>query len=69
MPVLDTAALLHKGLKEVVADPSTANTEADLEAGGKTKAVEIAQKAEEAGIDPSGKTTEEVAEEIAKSEE
>ena len=59
----------HKGLKEVVADPSTANTEADLEAGGKTKAVEIAQKAEEAGIDPSGKTTEEVAEEIAKSED
>ena len=59
----------HKGLKEVVADPATANTEADLEAGGKTKAVEIAQKAEEVGIDPSGKTTDEVAEEIAKSEE
>mgnify|MGYP001190998417 FL=1 len=59
----------HKGLKEVTSEPSAANTEADLEAGGKTKAVEIAQKAEEAGIDPSGKTTEEVEDEIAKSEE
>ena len=59
----------HKGLKEVTSEPSTANTEEDLEAGGKTKAVELAQKAEEVGIDPSGKTAEEIEEEIAKSEE
>ena len=59
----------HKGLQEVTGEPSTANTEADLEAGGKTKAVDVAQKAEEAGIDPSGKTAEEVSEEIAKAEE
>ena len=49
----------HKGLQEVTGEPSTANTEADLKAG-KTKAVDVAQKAEEAGLDPSGKTTEEV---------
>ena len=59
----------HKGLQEVTGEPSTANSEADLEAGGKTKAVDDAQKAEEAGIDPSGKTAEEVSEEIAKAEE
>ena len=34
----------HKGLQEVTGEPSTANTEADLEAGGKTKAVDVAQK-------------------------
>ena len=45
------------------------NTEADLEAGGKTKAVDVAQKAEEAGIDPSGKTTEEVEKELSEKDE
>jgi len=59
----------QKGLSEVTGEPSTANTEADLDAGGKTKAVDLAQKAEAAGVDPSGKTTEEVAEEIADAEE
>jgi len=59
----------QKGLSDVTGEPSSANTEADLEAGGKTKAVDIAQKAEAAGIDPSGKTAEEVAEEIASAEE
>ncbi|MBJ61661.1 MAG: twin-arginine translocase TatA/TatE family subunit [Euryarchaeota archaeon] len=59
----------HKGLKEVTGEPSTANTEADLEAGGKTKAVDVAQKAEEAGIDPSGKTTEEVEKELSEKED
>tara|TARA_B100000214_G_C23695390_1_gene502795 strand:- start:319 stop:612 length:294 start_codon:yes stop_codon:yes gene_type:complete len=59
----------QKGLSEVTGEPSTANTEADLDAGGKTKAVDLAQKAEAAGVDPSGKTTEEVAEEIANEEE
>ena len=59
----------QKGLSEVTGEPSTANTEADLDAGGKTKAVDLAQKAEAAGVDPSGKTTEEVAEEIAEAEE
>ena len=59
----------QKGLNEITAMPSSENTESDLDAGGKTKAVEVAQKAEAAGIDPTGKTTEEVAEEIAKSEE
>jgi sec-independent protein translocase protein TatA len=59
----------QKGLSDVTGEPSSANTEADLEAGGKTKAVEIAQKAEAAGIDPSGKTAEEVADEIASAEE
>ena len=59
----------HKGLQEVTGEPSSANTEADLDAGGKTKAVKIAQEAEEAGIDPTGKTLEEVQEEISNSEE
>ena len=59
----------QKGLSEVTGEPSTANTEADLDAGGKTKAVDLAQKAEAAGVDPSGKTTGEVAEEIAEAEE
>ena len=59
----------HKGLQEVTGEPSSANTEADLDAGGKTKAVKIAQEAEEAGIDPTGKTLEEVQEEISSSEE
>ena len=59
----------QKGLNEVTAMPSTDNTESDLDAGGKTKAVDLAQKAEAAGVDPSGKTTEEVAEEIAEAEE
>jgi cytidyltransferase-like protein len=45
------------------------NTEADLDAGGKTEAVDIAQKADAAGVDPSGKTTKEVADEIASAEE
>ena len=49
--------------------PSSANTEADLEAGGKTKTVDLALKAEAAGVDPSGKTADEVAEEIATAEE
>ena len=59
----------QKGLNEVTAMPSTTNTESDLDAGGKTKDVEIAQKAEAAGIDPTGKTTEEVEKEISASEE
>ncbi len=59
----------HKGLSEVTGEPSTANTEADLDAGGKTKAVDLAQKAEAVGVDPSGKTAEEVADEIATAEE
>jgi sec-independent protein translocase protein TatA len=59
----------QKGLSEVTGEPSTANTEADLDAGGKTKAVDLAQKADAAGVDPSGKTAEEVAEEISKAEE
>ena len=59
----------QKGLSDITGEPSSANTEVDLEAGGKTKAVDIAQKAEAAGIDPSGKTAEEVAEEIASAEE
>ena len=59
----------HKGLKEVTSEPSTVNTEADLEAGGKTKAVDLAQKAEEAGIDPSGKTAEEIEKELEEKEE
>ena len=59
----------QKGLNEVTSIPSTSNTESDLENDGKTEAVDIAQKAEAAGIDPSGKTTEEVKEEIKASEE
>ena len=58
----------QKGLSEVTGQPSTANTEADLEAGGKTKSVELAQKAEEAGVDPSGKTADEINEEIESKE-
>ncbi|MBT4066890.1 MAG: twin-arginine translocase TatA/TatE family subunit [Euryarchaeota archaeon] len=59
----------QKGLTDVTGAPSTSNTESDLEAGGKTKMVELAQKAESAGIDPSGKTAEEISEEIASAEE
>ena len=59
----------HKGLQEVTGEPSSANTEADLDAGGKTKAVKVAQEAEAAGIEPTGKTLEEVQEEISSSEE
>ena len=59
----------HKGLQEVTGEPSSANTEADLDAGGKTKAVKIAQEAEAAGIDPTGKTLEEVQEEKSNAEE
>ncbi len=59
----------HKGLQEVTGEPSSANTEADLDAGGKTKAVKVVQEAEAAGIDPTGKTLEEVQEEISSSEE
>ncbi len=58
----------QKGLSEVTGQPSTANTEADLEAGGKTKSVELAQKAEQAGVDPSGKTADEINEEIESKE-
>ena len=43
--------------------------EADLENDGKTIEVDVAQKAEAAGIDPSGKTVEEVQEEIEAAEE
>ncbi len=59
----------QKGLNEVTGAPSSANTEADLDAGGKIAAVDLAQKAEAAGVDPSGKTAEEVSEEIANAEE
>ena len=48
---------------------SHGGSEADLEAGGKTKAVELAQKAVEAGVDPSGKTADEINEEIESREE
>jgi len=59
----------QKGLNEVTSSPSTKNTEADLENDGKTIEVDVAQKAEEAGIDPSGKSIEEVKEEIEAAEE
>lgn len=59
----------QKGLTEITAATSTTTTEADLDAGGKTAAVDMAQKADAAGVDPSGKTTKEVAEEIAAAEE
>ena len=73
LPKLARAAGQSKGefqkrLNEVTGNPSSANTEADLDAGGKTAAVDLAQKAEAAGVDPSGKTAEEVSEEIAKAE-
>jgi len=59
----------QKGLNEVTSSPSTKNTEADLENDGRTIEVDVAQKAEEAGIDPSGKSIEEVKEEIEAAEE
>ena len=59
----------HKGISEVTAAPDSAKTEVELEDGGKTAEVALAQKAEAAGIDPSGKTTEEVEKEITSSEE
>lgn len=59
----------HKGISEVTAAPDSAKTEVELEDGGKTAEVALAQKAEAAGIDPSGKTTEEVEKDIASSEE
>ena len=59
----------QQGLNEVTSMPSTKDTEKDLENDGKTEAVDLAQKAEAAGVDPAGKTTEEVEEEIEKAEE
>jgi sec-independent protein translocase protein TatA len=59
----------QKGLNEVTSMPSTENTETDLENDGKTAAVDLAQKAEAAGVDPSGKTAEEVKKEIENAEE
>lgn len=59
----------QKGLNEVTSMPSTENTETDLENDGKTAAVDLAQKAEAAGVDPSGKTAEEVKKEIESAEE
>jgi len=59
----------QKGLNEVTSSPSTKNTEADLENDGRTIEVDVAQKAEEAGIDPSGKSIEEVKKEIEAAEE
>jgi len=59
----------QKGLNEVTSSPSTKNTEADLENDGKTIEVDVSQKAEEAGIDPSGKSIEEVKKEIEAAEE
>jgi sec-independent protein translocase protein TatA len=59
----------HKGISEVTAAPDTEKTEAELEDGGKTAEVALAQKAQAAGIDPSGKTAEEVKEEIDSAEE
>ena len=44
-------------------------TEAELDAGGKTAAVELTEKAESAGVDPSGKTAEEIESEISEAEE
>ena len=43
--------------------------DAELDAGGKTAAVELTEKAESAGVDPSGKTAEEIESEISEAEE
>jgi len=59
----------QKGLSEVTGEPSTVNTISDLESGGKTKSVELAQKAEAAGIDVSGKTAKEIQAELETAEE
>ncbi len=59
----------QKGLRDVTGAPDSTNTEADLEADGKTAAVKAAQDAEAAGIDPSGMTAEEIKEASNDSEE
>ena len=58
----------HKGLKEVTGEPSTAVLKQIWKPAGR-QAVDVAQKAEEAGIDPSGKTTEEVEKELSEKED
>lgn len=44
------------------------STETDLEAGGKTPEQVLADKAKEAGIDPTGKDTEELSKELEENE-
>jgi len=59
----------HKGVSEVTSAPDMATTEAELDSGGKTAEVALAEKAEAAGVDPSGKTAEEIEIEISEGEE
>ena len=59
----------HKGVSEVTRAPDMDTTEAQLDAGGKTADVELTEKAESAGVDPSGKTAEEIESEISEAEE
>lgn len=57
----------QKGISEITHTPNTAATEADLETGGKTATVALAEEAEAAGVDPSGKTAEQIEDEISDS--
>jgi len=58
----------QQGLTEATKLDSSGSTEADLEAGGKTPEQVLADKAKEAGIDPTGKDTEELSKELEEKE-
>ncbi len=53
----------HEGLADVKKAGDT--TEEDLGRGGRTEAAELAEQAEDSGVDVEGKTPEEVEEEMA----
>ena len=59
-----TGAWMGKG-KEVIGSADGDTTEEDLDRGGRTEAAELAEQAEDSGVDVEGKTPEEVEEEMA----
>ena len=58
----------QQGLKEATHLEDAESTTTDLEAGGKTPEQVLADKAKEAGIDPTGKDTEELSKELEEKE-
>ncbi len=58
----------QQGLKDATQLEGAESTAADLEAGGKTPEQVLADKAKDAGIDPTGKDTEELSKELEEKE-
>ena len=58
----------QQGLTDATNIDSSGKTETDLEAGGKTPEQVLADKAKDAGIDPTGKDTEEISKELKEKE-